>query len=52
MRRRDRDSLIEGVAMAVALVVFIVAGVYMRAVVPCDWIDWLPAAEVPARCLR
>lgn len=37
--------------MALALVVFVVGAIFLRTSVPCSLLGWLPAAEVPARCL-
>lgn len=51
MNRRDRQTLIEGVVMAVSLVVFAVGAVLVHTTVPCSWLGWVPAGQVPARCV-
>lgn len=48
---KRKDTLIEGIAMAVGLVVLIVGAALVRTHVPCAALGWLPAGEVPARCL-
>lgn len=50
MNRRERDAL-GGIAFGVVLVVFVIAGTWVRVAAPCSSLDWLPAKDVPARCL-
>jgi hypothetical protein len=43
----------EAIAFLLALLVaaLIVGGIYVRAKAPCSALGWMPAKDVPARCL-
>jgi hypothetical protein len=48
------DKLFNAIAIAIAalVVIAIIGGsIWFRASVPCKYVDWMPAKEVPTRCL-
>lgn len=54
MNRKRKDDLIAGVMglAGVAVVLVLIIGVILlRMQAPCSWVDWMPAAEMPGRCL-
>ncbi len=54
MNRKRKDDLIAGamgLASVSALVVIVIGVILLRMQAPCSWVDWLPAAEMPGRCL-
>lgn len=50
MRRRKPDRY--DWLITLGFILLISLGIYVAVWAPCGAIDWLPAREVPARCLR
>lgn len=49
--KRDWVAVVAG-ALIIAIVVALVAlSIWARVAAPCEWVNWLPAKDVPARCL-
>jgi hypothetical protein len=49
MSKRSDDAM--AVAYAVALVVLLIGGFLFRMQAPCSWLGWMPAGELPGRCV-
>lgn len=52
MKRSEQSLEGFGFLFVLALIVTAVAGAYMSCEADCDNLGWMPAKDVPARCLR
>jgi len=51
MSGRKDSSLAEAIALGFGLVVVLAVGFWVHYAAPCSALDWLPVADIPARCL-
>ncbi|MFE9525195.1 hypothetical protein [Streptomyces sp. NPDC006631] len=51
MSNRRRSDSIVGMLAGLALAVFVIGALWIRAEAPCSWFGLTPAKDVPARCL-
>jgi len=50
--KRERRVDFWARVIGVLIVMFIIGGLIgLRSALPCKYIDWMPAKDVPARCL-
>lgn len=49
--KRDRRLDFWAKVIVIAIFAFVIGGLIgLRSTLPCKYIDWLPAKDVPARC--
>lgn len=49
--KKDTLVTVLGALVLILIVVLVIASIVARFVAPCEYIDWMPTADVPARCL-
>jgi hypothetical protein len=47
----DWVKVIATVLFVAIVAVCVAVPIWVHAAAPCSWLDWLPAKDVPARCL-
>jgi hypothetical protein len=50
MSKRDFDAVV-AITFGLFLVLVVALSIWVHASVPCNKLGWLPAKDVPARCL-
>lgn len=50
-RTKDRLAVIGGVLFIALVVTLIPLGIWLHVAAPCKYVDWMPAKDVPTRCL-
>lgn len=49
--RKSDDDLAGAIALGAIFLVLLIAGFLVRTQAPCEWLGWMPAGDLPGRCL-